>query len=284
MRTKQNSGFTLVELVMVIILLGIVGGILAPMIAQSAKAFSDTELRTELTSKGRLALERLARTARQAVPNSMRTIDSGQGVEFVRSRAGGRYVTKTDVFDFTTVFLDKDKRFKKNSSLDEGLYKVGTDLKFKTGDLLIIANTSPNDLTAAKPTVVALTGTDDTLFSITDGVDDGTDKGQILAFASHKFPNDSSGKHFAIADNVVEVGLDGTTIRWYESPNQMNDYDNGTDYSNGDPILVDTVSSLNFDYSAGTASTNAILRIALTLTDGDESIDLYQEVHIKNTP
>jgi len=274
----KRSGFTLIELVMVIVLLGIVAGILGPMIVQSVKAFTDTELRTELTSKGQLALERLARTARQAVPNTLRTINSGQGIEFVRSRAGGRYVAKTDIFDFTSVFLVKTQRFKKKRPLTD-LYKVDTDLTFAADDLLIIGNTSPSDLTAANSTVVALTGIANTTLGT-----DGTTDGQIMTFARHNFPNDSLGKHFEIADNVIEVGLNGTTIRWFESTNQMSDYDNAVDYSSTDPILVDTVGSLNFDYSPGTSSTNAILRIALTLTDGGESINLYHEVHIRNTP
>jgi len=64
-------GFTLLEMVITIVLIGIVAGILAPFYQQAGIMFSDTRTRTELTARGRLALERLSRELREANPGQI---------------------------------------------------------------------------------------------------------------------------------------------------------------------------------------------------------------------
>ena len=63
MRTlkKQYAGFTLIEMVTVIVLLGIIAGILTPFIAKAMQAYSHSKARASLVDKGRLAMERLTR-------------------------------------------------------------------------------------------------------------------------------------------------------------------------------------------------------------------------------
>lgn len=68
---RQSNGFTMIELVITIILVGIVAAILAPVYRQAGEMFSDTQLRSELTARGRLALERLSRELREAHPGQI---------------------------------------------------------------------------------------------------------------------------------------------------------------------------------------------------------------------
>lgn len=67
----RSTGFTLLEMVITIVLIGIVAGILAPFYQQAGIMFSDTRTRTELTARGRLALERLSRELREAHPGQI---------------------------------------------------------------------------------------------------------------------------------------------------------------------------------------------------------------------
>ena len=48
--------------------------------------------------------------------------------------------------------------------------------------------------------------------------------------------------------------------------------------------LATNVSNCSFDYSTPDLQRNALLRIALQMTDQSESVSLYHEVHVNNTP
>jgi prepilin-type N-terminal cleavage/methylation domain-containing protein len=65
------GGFTLIELVITILLVGIIAGVLAPIYRQVGEMFSTTHARSELTARGRLALERLSRELREADPQQI---------------------------------------------------------------------------------------------------------------------------------------------------------------------------------------------------------------------
>jgi MSHA biogenesis protein MshO len=274
---RRQSGFSLMEMVMVIVILGILAGVLVPMIMESMNAYEDTKQRSRLVGKGRLALERIAREVRHAVPNSLSTVGGGSGIEFLRARAGGRYVEHKD--NFGTAFSSIPRRFQKNANKTE-LYKVGTELSFSAGDMLVIGNTAPSDLVVGSPSsIVPLTG-----IAATTAALDGTPNGQVLQFGGNRFPYDSPGKHFFIADDVVEVGLTGSTLYWHEGAFSASLYDQSQDWNSTDPVLVEEVSNLAFRYTPGNTASTGLLQIELSLDYGDETIDLYHEVHIRNTP
>ena len=278
-RRTQHKGFTLIEMITVIVLLGIIAGILTPFISKAMQAYTHSKARASLVGKGRLALERLAREVHQAVPNSLSVLSGGTGIEFVRSRAGGRYVDRFD--DFGPEFSRINRRFRKDANLTE-LYAVGTSLGFSAGDVLVIGNTSPADLQAGN-TATALSSIVTTT-AVGPG-NDGTTNGQILNVAGQQFTVESPGQHFSIADQTVEVGLSGSSLRWYTATGLTN-YDGAADWTGSDPALVDGVTSLTFTYAAGNPQSTGVLRADLQLTDATtgQSIRLYREIQVRNTP
>lgn len=276
-RIRQRAGgFTLLEMVTVIVLLGIVAAVIAPFIANSVRAWQAGEARAELVAKGRLALARLAREVRLAVPNSLVVLNGGQGIEFVRSRSGGRYIARFD--NYGSAFSRVNRRFRRNATLTQGLYIMG-GYAFTAGDVLVIGNTSPAALRGASGPAVVLSGVGATTAAV-----DGTDLGQILGFANHRFTSESPGRHFSIADATVEVGLSGDGLRWHRVAG-ISGYDASADWGAGDPLLVDGVGAVNFDYLPGTPTATGVLRIDLQLAvDAEHSLRLYHEVHVRNTP
>ncbi|MFA7618250.1 MAG: hypothetical protein WC012_04285, partial [Thiohalomonadaceae bacterium] len=66
----------------VMVLLGILGGVLAPVIVQLVENHQFTRLQADLTARGRLALERVVREIRHAVPGTVRDT----GIEFLRAQ------------------------------------------------------------------------------------------------------------------------------------------------------------------------------------------------------
>lgn len=273
---KKNRGFTLIEMITVIVLLGIMAGILTPFIAKALQAYTHSKARAMLVAKGRLALERLAREVHQAVPNSLSVLSAGTGIEFARSRAGGRYVERFD--SFGTEFSRINRRFRKNANLTN-LYIVGTGLSFSANDVLVIGNTSPADLQAGN-TAAAISGITATTLAM-----DGTVAGQILSFTGQQFTVESPGKHFSIVDQTVEVGLTGNTLRWFTATGLTN-YNGAANWSSSDPVLTDGVSAVTFAYAPGTPQSTGVLRVDLQITEAStgETIRLYREIHVRNTP
>ena len=282
-RPIRQRGFTLVELVTVIVLLGVIAGVLVPFIISAMQAYLGAKARATLVGEGRLALERLAREVRHAVPNSISVLSGGTGIEFVRARAGGRYVARFD--NYGTAFANTTLRFRRNANMS-GLYVIGNALAFSANDVLVIGNTSPADLMSGNPgPAVALASIANTNPAAWPA-GDGTGAGQILTFAAnHRFLVESPGRHYTIADNTVEVGQTGATLRWHTASG-LTDYDGGVDWSASDPTLVDGVSAVTFTYAPGTPQASGVLRIDLSLGDAasGESIRLYHEVHVRNTP
>jgi len=278
---KKSQGFTLIEMVIVIVLLGVIAGVMTPFILKTMQSYVASKARATLVSKGRLAIERLAREVRQATPNSLTVLDSGNGIEFARARTGGRYVERFD--NFGAAFIVNNFKFQKNA-MRFNLYTVNDvtiPLIYSAGDILVIGNTSPAIL-QAQISSVALTAIDNTTIAT-----DGTVNGQILRFPlGQQFLVESPGKHFSIVDQTVEVGLvNGSELRWSTAASLTN-YDGAVDYSAADPVLVNGVTGVTFTYSAGTPQSTGVLRVDLQLTDsaGIETIRLYQEIHVRNTP
>jgi len=278
--TKKYQGFTLIEMITVIVLLGIIAGILTPFISSALQAYVATKARANLVAKGRLAIERIVREVRHAIPNSLSVVASGNGIEVVRSRAGGRYVEQFD--DFGAEFSKNNYRFRTNANRSN-LYIVGNaGLSASAGDELVIGNFSPATLQAGT-SHASLTGIINTAVAADDTIN-----GQILQYTSHQFLTASPGKHFSIADRTVEIGrlAADSTWRWH-SVAGISGYDSGEDWSSSDPILVDGVNgSTSFSYVSGSPQAPAVLRIDLQVDDtgSSESIRLYQEVVLRNTP
>ena len=92
--TKQY-GFSLVELVTVIVILGIIGASLTVFFVPAMQAYRNTQNRADLSSMADVALRRVAQDVRMAVPNSLRVV-TPQCFQLVPVTAGGRYRLAVD--------------------------------------------------------------------------------------------------------------------------------------------------------------------------------------------
>lgn len=99
-RLGRASGFTLVELVMVILLLGIMATFTSQFIGIGSQIYGDASSREQLMSDARFAMERLNREVRDAVPGSERIettdgvwVDSGACLRFWPISTSSRYIT-----------------------------------------------------------------------------------------------------------------------------------------------------------------------------------------------
>ncbi|TDF34528.1 type II secretion system protein [Alteromonadaceae bacterium M269] len=74
---SRAAGFTLIELIAVIIILGVVGTAVISFIGFSAQLFVDVNERDKVLADSRFVVERLNRELRDAIPNSVRVAGNG---------------------------------------------------------------------------------------------------------------------------------------------------------------------------------------------------------------
>ena len=95
MNRMHARGFTLIELVVVILLTAAVAALAGRNVTGPVLGFVDTSRRAALVDAGHTAITRITREVRLALPNSVR-IDGGNSLEFLRTRTGGRYRVAAD--------------------------------------------------------------------------------------------------------------------------------------------------------------------------------------------
>jgi MSHA biogenesis protein MshO len=71
---KKPLGFTLIEMIVVIIILGVLATAVTTFISLSTRIYTEATAREQLVSSARFAIERLNREVREALPNSLLVI------------------------------------------------------------------------------------------------------------------------------------------------------------------------------------------------------------------
>ena len=86
-----SLGFTLLEMIFVVVILGIIASIGSSFVVSSMDSYRIAQVRNQLVQRGRLTLEQMSRELRMAVPNSVRVSASGLCVEFMPLVAAANY-------------------------------------------------------------------------------------------------------------------------------------------------------------------------------------------------
>lgn len=89
----RNSGFTLIEMILVIVVMGILATVTTSYLGLGARMYAESSDRDKLLSQSRFAVERMVRELRNVVPNSVRVDTSGNCIEFMPLLNAGRYVS-----------------------------------------------------------------------------------------------------------------------------------------------------------------------------------------------
>lgn len=87
----RQCGFTLVELVLVIALSAVVAVMVSTVLSRPLEGFTAQSRRAELVDIGSIALNRMQRDIRMAVPRSLRVSPDNQGLELLLINNVGRY-------------------------------------------------------------------------------------------------------------------------------------------------------------------------------------------------
>lgn len=269
-RPAHLHGFTLIEMVMVIVILGVIGATVAVFLRQPIDAYLDTGRRAALSDLADTAVRRMARDIQRALPNSLRN-PSGQCIEFIPTRTGGRYRAQTtaagtgDILDFSLA----DTSF----GVFGDLGALPADQQVVAGDVVVVYNlgiTGADAYAGDNSAVVA---------SVTTGAE------STITISAKQFPLASGGSRFHVVpgdEKIVSFVCNGG--RLLRSANHA--------YANSCPntgatvaVLANNVASCNFVYNDSDLQRNALVRMSVVLTDpSGGSVSLYHEVHVSNTP
>ncbi len=253
---RARQGFTLIELVIVLALLGILATIGAQFVLQAATAYQRTSERSRLIAGGRVAVERMARQVQAALPNSVRVTNSGNCVEFVPVVAGGGYVSDVP---------DASNGASAVTSIETGGYTIGGG----TARYLYIGVQTAGEAYSSAG-YASISGSE----THSDAV--------IELAASSTFIRNSESSRFFLADNPEAYCLASGALYHYQNygtPAASSGIPGGTT-----TLLAEQVSSAGspFVLSQGTEDRNALLAVALQFSRNDETVTLSRDIMVRN--
>jgi MSHA biogenesis protein MshO len=272
-------GFSLVELVVVITVLGILGASVAVFINNPVRSYFSTVRRAQLTDAADTTLRRMMRDLQAATPNSVRITASGSTLylEFTPiadmgryrgATSGGNEPAGTDLLDITdpadTTFQVLGRPVTVPSSAKLVIFNLG----YGTSDLY--AGGNRRDVTTAAGSASSLTFTS----------------------TGSAWPADSPDRRFYLVTTPVTYVCapvadgSGRLDRYsgYALQATQPASTSTTPLSTATrALVVDKVSGCSFETSAVLANANAAA-ITLQLTDSGETVTLYSQVYLGNTP
>ncbi|HNV59018.1 MAG TPA: type II secretion system protein [Rhodoferax sp.] len=275
--TKQ-SGFTLVELIMVIVIMGVIGGAVAVFMKSPIDAYFDTARRAGIADVADTTVRRMARDIRKALPNSIR-LSGTQCIEFIPTRTGGRY----RIEDITA----GDESSLKFTAADESFNMLGLNSALPA-DQQIRASGGVNDVIAVYN--LGITGVDAYAGNNTAAIT-GVNVSPLVATETEiqmvgnvtKFPLTSGSNRFHVIpgdEKIVSYICSGGKL--YRNANYAYSPSCPAPSATTTPVIA-TEATCNFAYSAADIR-NGLVQLSLTFSSLGESVSIYHEVHVNNTP
>lgn len=282
---KHKRGFTLIELVMVLVVLAIVSVGITRFIRSSTQIFIDTSERERLLREGSFAVERINREISDAVPNSVR-LTGNAGVhclQFVPIKWSTFYLTIQ-----LTPSSDRDMDIFEMQDIDGNVFTPNIN-----SDYALVYPTSADDVysnTSNKRQLITACSDDGDGNCTTDDDADGV----IQLTLNDAFSQASPAERMYIANSTVNYCVRNNAIYRHESsisPAQ-------TTFTSGGVLMAENLANvLSADPNSAGANNqnpfrvvdaslrrNAYTQTQFIFTRDGEYMTFTQEIHVPNVP
>lgn len=262
---------------MVIVIMGVIGGTVAVFMKSPIDAYFDTSRRAGIADVADTTVRRMARDIRKALPNSIR-LSGTQCIEFIPTRTGGRYraeeITAGDESSLKFTAADQtfnmlglnsalpaDQQIRASGGVNDvvAVYNLGiTGSSAYAGDNTAVITGVNVSALAANETEIKLTGNTTT------------------------FPLESGGRRFHVIpgdEKVVSYICSGGKL--YRNANYA--YSSMCPAPSGSTPVIAIEATCNFAYTTADIR-NALVQLSLTFSSTGETVSVYHEVHVNNTP
>lgn len=253
-------GFTLVELVTVMVVMGILAIGTVRFITDSSQGFASTIGRTELAGDARFTVERIGREVRDALPGSVRV--NGGCIEFIPVVAGSSYLTLP-----VAIAADSFKAVPIQPAAPASGIRVAVNpggTSYQLGSVSVIsppvqvsAPDADNEvtLTMSSPHRFPAESASNRFFLVTDPVSYCIDNDQLWRFQNYGFLALQPGPG-ALPGSLPDRSLMAQRLRA------------------ATPFTVD----------AATLTRNAVVEIDLEFERGGDLVALQHQVQVRNVP
>ncbi len=282
--SPQHSvlGFTLVEMIVVIVITGILGGIVAVFLKAPIQQYFDVARRADMADIADTALRRIGRDVRLSLPNSMRVSGSVSGtgsgscngseicyLEFLPTSGGGRYRSGSggNALNFSAA----------DSSFDV-LGGMPAGFVFAAGDRVAVYNLGIGgaDAYASDNTAAINVG--------------GSSSTNIQLSVAQLFPFESPGARFDIINSPVSYVCNPAAGNLTRVSGYAIAATQPTGALPAGTLIARNVSACSFSYDASVvAQRSGLVTMSLSITElnpsaGNETITLYSATHVNNLP
>jgi MSHA biogenesis protein MshO len=277
---KSAHGFTLVELVTVIIVLGVVSVGISGFIRTGVEIYSDVTERDQLLGDSRFFVERINRELRMAIPNSVRVKANSSGtiqcVEFVPSEWVSFYTSLSVLPDTTT----------QATVVEWGNNPDG--FIWQAGDFAVVYPTNNNEVydVSLNKRIQITACSDNGADSACSSADDPNGTAQLTLAAA--FDDHSPASRLYIARKTVSYCANSSNRSIFR--NEGNITDSQLVYSSGVLMAENISNDFNTSEEApftvydATLTRNSLIHILLAFERSEEIINYSNEVHIPNVP
>lgn len=278
----RARGFTLVELVMVIVITGILAATVTVFLKPAIDSYVDTRRRVDLTDIADTALRRVSKDIRSAVPNSVRSV-SASCFQLVPTIAGGRYRMASDTVNDTSP-LPCAPSATCSAPLDltqaSTVFDVLTPLSTvpAQNDWIVVDNQTAGDV---------YTGSNRAQVSATPTTPRSSDGRHRIRITATQFPSSYDGGRFVVVSNAEQTvfySCVGSVL--YRTIANFGAAQAATCALTTGAVVATDVAGCAFSYdpNQGATQQSGFVWMRLVLSRSGESVALTHGVHVDNVP